>query len=154
MKWFKGLIALLPTSALVLVIGVVPTMWIDKYMLNISSIILPSFAISGLWYQFALGFCMLLIDFYAVCLVVHNSKIKSYILLGVAVLMHSIGIYFTFVFSIPIVALLCAVVGVASLAIIYLDRSNKNIFLDIILVIILIYYLYAFSLAYTIFMIN
>ena len=75
MKWFKGLIALLPTSTLILVIGVVPTMWIDKYLSNISSLVLPSFAISGLAYQFALGFCMLLIDMYAVCLVVNNSKI-------------------------------------------------------------------------------
>ena len=154
MKWFKGLIALLPTSTLILIIGVVPTMWIDKYMSNISSLVLPSFAISGLGYQFALGVCMLLIDLYAVCLVVNNSKVKSYILLGVAILMHSIGIYFTFVVSIPILALLCAVVGVICLAILYLNSGNKNIFLDIILVLILIYYLYAFSLAYTMFMLN
>lgn len=154
MKWFKGLIALLPTSTLILVIGVVPTMWIDKYLSNISSLVLPSFAISGLAYQFALGFCMLLIDMYAVCLVVNNSKIKSYLLLGVAILMHSIGIYFTFVFCLPMVSLACAVVAVVCLTILYLDSGTKNIFLDIILVLIMLYYLYAFSLAYTIFMLN
>ena len=154
MKWFKGLLALLPMSIIVLIIGVMPTMWIDKFSENVTTIILPSHVIGGLSYQIILGATMLLIDFFAVCLVVEKSRGRSYILLAISLLMHSAGIYFTFVVCIWWLSLLCATLGVIAIILLYFFGGKKSVVLDLILMLILIYYLYAFSLSYSIFILN